>query len=160
MQPIKLEVVRPMVSAGAIRAASIIGQKGGYALVFNVGVQQQPLGTRTGTVRVFTRSDTAIQTLHELGIRQFTVDTTHYEAGSLRPGRPDLARKNNAARDALAHDHWFREQMRGTLDAIEAGTEPLTDGATMWSRLRTKARALDAGKAHTASKSGRKASAS
>ena len=144
MQPIKLEVVRPMVSAGAIRAASIVGQKGGYTLVFNVGMQQQPLGTRTGTVRVFTRSDTAIQTLHELGIRQFTVDTTHYEAGSLRPRRPDLARKNNAARDALAHDRWFREQVASTRAKIERGEMRLIPHDEFWDGIEAYARELTA----------------
>ena len=121
MQPIKLEIVKPMVSAGAIRAASIIGQKGGFAVVFNVGMQQQPLATRAGAVRVFSRSDTAIQTLHELGIRQFNVDTRQYQAGTLRAPRPDIRKRHQEAAQAVSHSRWMRGEVQSTLDKIERG---------------------------------------
>lgn len=142
MLPIKLELVRPLVDAGAVRTASIIGQKGGYSVVFTLGLKRQPLATRAGVVRVFTRSDTAIQTLHELGIRHFSVDTTDYEAGSLRPSRPDLVKKNQDARAVLEHDRWFREQVQSTLDRMARGEEKLTSHGEVWDGLEAYAHDL------------------
>ena len=159
-QPIKPESFRDLVSSGAVKSATILGQKGGYAVLASVGMQQRALGTRSGGVRMFSTADTALKLLRDLGVYHANLDMTHYEAGSLRPGRPDITKKNREANAALEHDRWFREQVRGTLDAIEAGTEPLTDSETMWARLRAKARALDVGKALTPGRSGRKASAS
>lgn len=145
-QPIKPESFRDLVSSGAVKSAQIVGQKGGYALLASIGMQQRLLGTRNGAVRMFSTADTALKWLRDLGVMQADVDMTHFESSRLRPPRPDIARKNRAAHAALEHDRWFREQVRNTLDAIEAGTEPLIDSDTMWGRLQAKARELDASK--------------
>ena len=85
------------------------------------------------------------------------VDVTHYEAGSLRPPRPDTAQKNRAANAALEHDKWFRAHVREVRDGLKDGTVDLVDSETMWGRLRARARELDAGQAKPTSKQCRKA---
>lgn len=145
-QPIKPESFRDLVSSGVVTSVQIAGRKGGYAVLADIGRQRRPLGTRQGEVRMFSTADTALKLLHDLGMYHAQVDTSKYEEGRLRPARPDIARKSREARAALEHDRWFRAQVRGTLDAIEAGTEPLLDSETAWADLRVKARALDVGK--------------
>src|SRR5579875_3769427 len=98
-------------------------------------MQQRPLGTRSGEARMFSTADTAIKLLRELGIYHADLDVTHYEAGSLRPGRPDTAKKNRAAHEALEHDRWFRTQVQEALDKMENNTAEFIDHDTMWDEL-------------------------
>lgn len=157
LPPLKPESFRELVTSGAVKSATILGQKGGYALLACIGMQQRPLGTRTGAVRMFSTADTALKLLRELGVYHVSVDVTHYEAGSLRPPRPDTAQKNRAAHAALEHDKWFRAQVREVRDGLKDGTVELVDSETMWRRLRARARELDAGQAKPAGKPRRKA---
>jgi hypothetical protein len=145
-QPIKLESLRELVHAGSVRVATILGQKGGYAVVANIGLQQRALGNKAGEVRMFSTTDTAVKVLRELGVQQFHVDVSQYEPGSLRPGRPDAARKMKQAAEVLAHDRWFRQEVQNTLDAIERGDEELLDSDAMWGELAGEAKQMDAAK--------------
>lgn len=142
--PIKMETLRELVTAGSVRSATIMGQKGGYAVLASVGMQQRPLGTKYGKVRMFSTTDTAVKALREIGVQQFQVDVSHYEPGSLRPGRPDTVKRFKEAADVLEHDRWFRDQVQRTKAAIEAGTEPLIDSDTMWAELIAEAKRMDA----------------
>lgn len=156
-QPIKPESFRELVASGVVKSVTILGQKGGYALLASIGMQQRPLGTRSGDVRMFSTADTALKLLRELGVYHVNVDVTHYQAGSLRPPRPDTAQKNRAANAALEHDKWFRAQVRQARDGLENGTVELVDSEVMWGRLRARARELDASQARPASEQRRKA---
>ena len=155
LQPIKPESFRELVRSGAVKSATILGQKGGYAVLASIGVQKRPLGTRNGEVRVFSTADTAIKLLRELGVYHADLDVTHYEAGSLRPGRPDTAKKNREANAALEHDRWFRAQVQDALDKIENGNAEFIDHDTMWNELEAYSRELtakrDTGKPKTVS---------
>lgn len=142
MQPIKPESFRDLVSSGAVKSATILGQKGGYAVLASVGMQQRPLGTRTGAVRMFSTADTALKLLRELGVYHAQLDMTHYEAGSLRPARPDIARKNREANAALEHDRWFRDQVESTKAKIERGEMRLIPHDEFWDGIEAYAREL------------------
>ena len=61
LQPIKLESLRELVAAGSIKSVTILGQKGGYAVVASIGMQQRTLGTKFGEVRMFGSTDTAVK---------------------------------------------------------------------------------------------------
>lgn len=106
---------------------------------------------------MFSTADTALKLLRELGVYHVNVDVTHYQAGSLRPPRPDTAQKNRAANAALEHDKWFRAQVRQARDGLKNGTVELVDSEVMWGRLRARARELDASQARPASEQRRKA---
>lgn len=123
--PIKLENLRDLVSMGAVKTATILGQKGGWAVLANMGMQERVLANKGGAVRMFATTDTAVRELHRLGLSTFTVDVSQYEKGRVRRGRPDVAAKAKEAAAALAHDQWFRAQVD------EALTEE-ADGHATW----------------------------
>lgn len=154
---IKPELFKELATTGALRSATILGQKGGFALEADVGRERRLLGKRDGQVRLFSTADTAMKLLRDLGILLAKVDMTHYEAGSLRPARPDIARKSREAHGALEHDKWFRDQVRAARDGLKDGTVELVDSEAMWGRLRARARELDAGQVGPTSKQRRKA---
>ena len=49
------ETVLQLVEAGAIRAAHVVGQKGGWGVLFKYGMTERPLAAQRGNVRVFKR---------------------------------------------------------------------------------------------------------
>jgi hypothetical protein len=141
-QPIKLESLRELVAAGSVKSATILGQKGGYAVLASVGLQQRPLGTKYGEVRTFASTDTAVKALREVGLSQFNLDVTHYEQGRLRAARPDVTHKAQQARAALTHDRWFREQVQSALDSDARGEMTWHDHDTLWADLEADAAKL------------------
>lgn len=146
LQPIKLESLRDLVAAGSVKSATILGQKGGYAVVASVGLQQRLLGTKYGEVRMFASTDTAVKALREVGLSHFSLDVTHYEEGRLRAARPDVTHKAQQASAALAHDRWFREQVQSALDSDARGEMAWHDHDTLWAALEADAAKLVAAK--------------
>lgn len=142
MQPIKLNTLRELAAAGAVRATSIIGQKGGYAVVAKLGLQERPLATQRGAVRMFGTVDAALRVLRDVGITCAQVDTEHYQADRLRPARKDVSQRAEQAAQALAHDRWFREQVQSTLDRMARGEEELIVHDELWYSIEAEAREL------------------
>lgn len=145
-QPIKLESLGELVAAGSVKSATILGQRGGYAVMARVGKQQRPLGTKYGAVRMFASTDTAIKTLRALGLSVFNIDVTHYKEGLLRAPRPDVTRKAEQIGAALAHDRWFREQVAEAIDKDKRGKTQWHDHDAMWDELEAHAAELVAAK--------------
>lgn len=139
-QPIKLEILRELVATGSVKSATILGKKGGYAVLTSIGTQQRPLGTKFGTTRMFSTIDTAVRVLRELGMQRFQVDVTNFKEGRLRAARPDVAVKAKAARDALAHDQWFRAQVDEALAEDARGEAAWQEHDAMWDELEAEAR--------------------
>lgn len=150
LQPIKLESLRELVAAGSVKSATILGQKGGYAVLASIGMQQRPLGTKFGEVRMFGSTDTAVKVMREIGVYQFSVDVTHFEAGRLRAARPDVTEKAKNAATALAHDRWFREQVTAAIDKDKRGEAIWHEHDAMWDELEAQAVELVAAKADRA----------
>lgn len=142
--PLKPESFRDLVNSGAVKSTTILGRKGGYAVLAGVGQEQLVLGTRQGTVRMFSTADTAIKWLRGVGVYHAQLDATHFEEGSLRPSRPDTVRKSREANAALAHDRWFREQVQSTLDSMARGEEGLVAHDEAWGDLEAYAVELTA----------------
>lgn len=135
---IKLESLRMLAETGTVRTATIMGQRGGYAVVARVGLQERTLATKYNRVRMFGSADAAAKILREAGIGQATLDMTHYEPGRLR-ARPDAAARANRANEALAYDSWFREQVQTSLDKIASGDVVWHDHDVMFDRLEAHA---------------------
>ncbi|MGH8190194.1 MAG: hypothetical protein ACREP2_01950 [Rhodanobacteraceae bacterium] len=146
LQPIKLESLRELVAAGSVTSATILGQKGGYAVLASIGVQQRPLGTKLGEVRMFGSTDTAVKVMRDLGVYQFNVDVTHFEAGRLRAARPDVTEKAKSAATALAYDRWFRKQVSAAVDKDKRGETVWHDHDAIWDELEAQAAELVAAK--------------
>lgn len=81
MQTVKIATARALVAAGAVRAASLIGQPGGWAIVLRVGVVEQVIEAKRGGVRLLRTLDAAARVLDELGLRRFDVDASNFAAG-------------------------------------------------------------------------------
>jgi hypothetical protein len=111
-----------LVEAGAIRAAHVIGQAGGWALSVKYGMAERFLAAqRTGKLRLFRKLETVMAYLKALGISRFEVDASGYDAEQAKTHhkRPDRAEALKRAHEAAAHDVWFRDQVQQALDAAD-----------------------------------------
>lgn len=107
-----------LVEAGAVRAAHVVGQPGGWALMVKYGMHERPLATKnTGAVRVWRRFETLASYLKDVGLTQFDVDASNYDpTSSTAAKRPDRAEALKKAHEAAAYDKWFREQVQASID--------------------------------------------
>lgn len=117
------ESVARLVEAGAIRAAHVVGQKGGWGVLFKYGMTERPLAAQRGNVRVFKRFETIVSYLREMGIVRFDVDAAQYDPAAPLSGKSqsnaERAREQmKAAHAAAAYDKWFRAEVGAAL--IEA----------------------------------------
>ena len=108
-----------LVEGGAIRAAHVIGQAGGWALSVKYGVTDTFLAAqRSGKLRLFRKLETVMLYLKGLGISNFDVDASAYdiEEAKTQHKRPDRADSLKRVHEAAEHDAWFREQVQQALD--------------------------------------------
>jgi len=125
-ETIDQKTLSQLVEAGAVRAAHVVGQKGGWGVLFRYGMTERPLAAQRGNVRVFKRFETIVSYLREMGIVHFDVDATQYDpdapvsAGSQT--RAERAREQmKAAHQAAAYDKWLRAEVGR---AIEEANDP------------------------------------
>lgn len=125
---VKIETLRELIAAGSVRSATLLGQRGGYAVLVCVGTQERVLANRAGAARLYARLDTAAKDLREMGLTEFGVNVVNFESGRLRPARPDRAAQLRRAHAAAAHDTWFREQIDQSLtEADDPNTQWVTN---------------------------------
>jgi len=93
-EPIRIEALREIASAGAVRAVVLVGQRGGWALVASVGMAERVLANRTRQPRLFATIDMAAKSLRALGIADFAVRGAGWAAGRLRPAARVNMRKS------------------------------------------------------------------
>jgi hypothetical protein len=138
-QTIKLENLRDLVSMGAVKTATILGQKGGYAVLANLGMQERMLANKVGQVKMFATTDTAVKELARLGLSSFVVDISRYEKGLLRAPRADVTERAKRAAAALEHDTWFRAQVEEALEKEKQGTATWHSHDDVWAAVREAA---------------------
>jgi len=110
--------------AGAIDKTLVVGQTGGWSIVVRYGKSEHPLAAqRSRQVRLFKKMETLVSYLRDVGISQFDVDATDYEADPAK--RPDRADALKRAHEAAEHDRWFREQ-------VQIGLREADDPNTVW----------------------------
>lgn len=116
-----------LVEAGAVRAASVIGQAGGWSLRVKYGTIERPLATtRSRQVRIFRKLEAVVDYLREIGIPRFDVDMANYDPSQAKANpRPDRAEAMKRAHEAAEHDRWFREE-------VEKALQEADDPATPW----------------------------
>lgn len=142
-----------LVEAGAVRAAHVIGQVGGWGVVIRYGMTERPLAaSRSRQVRIFKKLETLVGYLKGVGISRFDVDAANYDPATLKTySRPDRAEALKRVHEAAEHDKWFREQVR-------QGLAEADDPSTAWvphevvkedmRRQRTALKARASGKAN------------
>jgi len=134
--------VAQAVRAGAVRGAHIVGQAGGWGVVFHYGQATPVLAARRGEVRTFARLETLVGYLKELGIAKFEVDASGYDPEKpTRSRRADAAERLRHAHEAAAHDRWFRGEVE---KALEEADDPNTEWVSQeeakatWSKQRAR----------------------
>lgn len=105
-----------LVEAGAVRAAHVVGQKGGWAVLVKFGRDERVLAAeRSKQVRIFRKFETLTAYLKEVGIVRFDVDAANFDPVGLRASRPDRAEAMRKAHEASEHDRWFRKEVEASL---------------------------------------------
>lgn len=125
-ETIDQKTLSQLVEAGAVRAAHVVGQRGGWGVLFKYGMTERPLAAQRGNVRVFKRFETIVSYLREIGIVQFDVDAAQYDpAAPLSAGSQTKAERARdqmkAAHQAAAYDKWLRAEVS---KAIEEADNP------------------------------------
>jgi hypothetical protein len=105
-----------LVESGAVRAARVISQAGGWGIIVTCGKTARPLAAQRGKVRLFSRLETVAVYLRGIGIPRFDVDVVDYDPERARRARPDRAEALKRAHEAAAYDKWFRGQVQVALD--------------------------------------------
>ena len=137
---VKLAALRDLVDAKSIRGATIVGEKGGWAVAVRYGQAERVLAGRDGEPRLFTKLDTAAKQLLDLGLMSFEVHGSDYEDAPTRAARPD---RSIAMKAANAYATWLKSEVQETVDAVARGEMPLISGAEMETRWAKKRAALE-----------------
>lgn len=109
-----------------MRGAHVVGQPGGWRVVFHYGQATPVLAAKRGEVRTFARLETLVEYLKQLGIRKFEVDASSYDPDrTSRPRmRADAAERLRHTHQAAAHDKWFRAEVE---NALQEADDPNTE---------------------------------
>lgn len=131
-----------LVEAGAVRAAHVVGQAGGWAVLVKYGLVERPLAAqRSRQVRLFRKFETLVAYLKDLGIVRYDVDAIHFDpAGLPSTRRPDRSAALKKAHDAAAHREWFLQQVDiGLAEADNVATQFAAhdDVKSRWGKRRT-----------------------
>ncbi|AOY69557.1 hypothetical protein BHE83_23525 (plasmid) [Xanthomonas euvesicatoria pv. vesicatoria str. 85-10] len=91
-ETIKLDTARELAVAGSIRDTVLLGQRGGFLIIFRMGMSERVLATKYGVPRLFSGLDAAAKVLREISITRFQVDASDLvKDDSTRRRRPDRA---------------------------------------------------------------------
>jgi hypothetical protein len=144
-----------LIEAGAVRSAHVIGQRGGWIVLFTYGKTERPLATQRGHVRTWAHFETLAAYLRELGIVRFEVDAAEYDPAAPRSAaeqaKAERAREQmRTAHADTAYNKWFRETVKASIaQADQPGSRTIQHdavAAALQSGDTAALRALAAGK--------------
>lgn len=115
---VKLALLRDWVAAEAVRSAAIVGGRGGWAVSIRHGKAEKILAGKDGEPRLYAKLDTAAKQLLDLGLLSFEVKGADYQAGSVRPGRPD---RSEAMKAANEYARWLKAEVDHTAARVASG---------------------------------------
>lgn len=106
------KAVQSLKEAQAIRSATVLGQRGGWAVLVRYGALERAVAAqRARTPRLWrTLPGAAAFVRDQLGLSRFEVDAGGFEPDTT-VRRPDQAERLHQAHQAAEHDRWFREQV-------------------------------------------------
>ncbi len=107
-----------LAAAGAVQAAHVQGQAGGWAVVVRYGMMERPLAAqRSRQVRLFKRLETVVDYLKKIGVNCFDVNAVDHDPASPKTvRRPDRALALKAAHQAAAYNVWLRREVQEAID--------------------------------------------
>lgn len=106
-----------LVSAGAVKAASVVAQSGGWGVVVSYGTASRALAAKRGAVRIFRKFETLAGYLKDIGIAQFQVDARQYDPET-KPTikRADAADRMRSAHEAANYKSWLAKEVQEAID--------------------------------------------
>lgn len=106
-----------LVSAGAVKAASVVAQAGGWGVVVSYGTASRALAAKRGAVRIFRKFETLAGYLKDIGIAQFQVDARQYDP-EIKPTikRADAADRMRSAHEAANYKTWLAKEVQESID--------------------------------------------
>lgn len=106
-----------LVSAGAVKAASVVAQAGGWGVVVSYGTASRALAAKRGAVRIFRKFETLAGYLKDIGIAQFQVDARQYDPET-KPTikRADAADRMRSAHEAANYKSWLAKEVQEAID--------------------------------------------
>lgn len=119
-----------LVEAGAIRGASIVGQPGGWGVVFQYGLTERVLAARRGAIRNYRRFETLVDYLKSIGIAKYQVDATGYApvVPASDRKRTDAAQRMKDAHAAVAYRDWLEDKVKTARAGLDDGSnKPISD---------------------------------
>jgi hypothetical protein len=107
------KAVQSLVEARAIRGATVLGQKGGWAVLVRYGALERAVAAQRAQIpRLFRNLTSAAAFVRDgLGLARFDVDARQHEPDTGARRRPDQAARMKARHEAAAHDAWFRAEV-------------------------------------------------
>ncbi|MEN9866283.1 MAG: hypothetical protein RL748_1873 [Pseudomonadota bacterium] len=109
-----------LAASGEVQGARIIGQSGGWHILIQSGNLARTLAAKRGAMRQFSRFETLVAYLKNLGILTFEVDASQYQPNTTQHSRPDAAQRMQRAHEAAEHDQWFRSEVEAALAEADA----------------------------------------
>jgi hypothetical protein len=140
-QTIDHAALSTLIETGVVRAAQIVGQPGGWGVVFQYGMTQRTLAAKRGAVRIFRRFETLAAYLRDLGIVKYQVDASHYDPMALQPTRhrTDASARMKHAHEAAPYDKWLNEKVGASLAGLANGKNAILP-TKEWKQLRDQKR--------------------
>lgn len=135
--------LRRLVDAGAQIGADVIGSGGSWGIVIHHGRRSQTLAATRGRPKTFRQFETLAGYLKALGIVEYRVNAAGFEPGRHQKEAPDrrsvvASERMRRAHEAAAHDAWFREQVKASID----DSRPSLDDAQARTHMAARRRAL------------------
>jgi len=103
--------LRELIESDSVSSTTAVGQKGGFSVMFRCGSVERFLANARGEVRLFSNLTTLASYLRRLGVSRFEVDAANYQAGRLRPARPDRAEALRRTRTRPTQGRFFGEDV-------------------------------------------------
>ncbi len=114
-----------LVQSGAVKAANVVGQPGGWGVIVMFGHVQKALSVRRGKIRVFRKLDTLVEFLRGVGLMQYQVDASHFDPAKNVRTNAAASLRLKTAHDAAAYEKWFNAE-------IDQAIKEADDPATIW----------------------------
>ncbi|NHZ90469.1 hypothetical protein F2P45_15785 [Massilia sp. CCM 8733] len=107
-----------LTEANGVQGARIIGQPGGWGIVIKSGATERALtAQRSRQARLFRKFETLVGYLKGVGIVNFDVDATNWNADTLaNRQRPDTSAAMKQTHEAAAYDKWLKAEVQEAID--------------------------------------------
>jgi len=124
LKTVQLATARELAAAGSVFDTLLVGQAGGYAVMFKLGIGERALATKAGATRLFAGLDAAVRVLRrELGINRYRVDASGFSEREEPRRRPDRTAALKQSHEDAAYAEFLRE---GAAKALADTRAPLS----------------------------------